>query len=46
MPKIIAETAWHHEGDYQFMQNLVRGITNDTKADRKNFISPLTLMNT
>ena len=33
MPKIIAETAWHHEGDYQFMQNLVRGITKDTKAD-------------
>jgi hypothetical protein len=20
--KLIAETAWHHEGDFEFMQNL------------------------
>ena len=33
MPKIIAETAWHHEGDYTFMQQLVSAILRDSKAD-------------
>jgi len=24
--KLIAETAWHHEGDFDFMKNLVTEI--------------------
>ncbi len=31
--KLIAETAWHHEGDYKFMKNLVTEISTKTKAD-------------
>lgn len=31
--KIIAETAWHHEGDYEFMKNLVNAIVTQTEAD-------------
>ena len=31
--KLIAETAWHHEGDFNFMKNLVSQITNKTQAD-------------
>jgi sialic acid synthase SpsE len=31
--KLIAETAWHHEGDYEFMKNLVTKISTKTKAD-------------
>ena len=31
--KLIAETAWHHEGDFDFMKNLVSQITNKTQAD-------------
>ncbi|MDA8869500.1 N-acetylneuraminate synthase family protein [Methylophilaceae bacterium] len=31
--KLIAETAWHHEGDYEFMKNLVTKISTKTEAD-------------
>ena len=31
--KLIAETAWHHEGDFEFMKNLVTKICNETNAD-------------
>ena len=31
--KLIAETAWHHEGDYEFMKNLVSEIATKTNAD-------------
>ena len=31
--KLIAETAWHHEGDYNFMENLVKQIVNNTNTD-------------
>ena len=31
--KLIAETAWHHEGDYEFMKNLVTEISTKTEAD-------------
>jgi N,N'-diacetyllegionaminate synthase len=31
--KIIAETAWHHEGNFAFMKNLVTEIVNKTNAD-------------
>jgi N,N'-diacetyllegionaminate synthase len=31
--KLIAETAWHHEGDFEFMRNLVTGIVEESKAD-------------
>ena len=31
--KLIAETAWHHEGDYIFMKNLVTEIATKTNAD-------------
>ena len=33
MIKLIAETAWHHEGDYVFMKNLVTNICELSKAD-------------
>ena len=33
MIKTIAETAWHHEGDFQFMRNLVEDICVKTNAD-------------
>ena len=33
MMKLIAETAWHHEGDYSFMKNLVSEIATKTNAD-------------
>ena len=33
MPKMIAETAWHHEGDFAFMKKLVTEISNDSLAD-------------
>ncbi len=33
MIKLIAETAWHHEGDYDFMQQLVTKICTDSSAD-------------
>lgn len=31
--KLVAETAWHHEGDFAFMKNLVNEIVNNTNAD-------------
>ena len=31
--KLIAETAWHHEGDFSFMKNLVSDILTKTNAD-------------
>ena len=30
---LIAETAWHHQGDYGFMKNLVSEITTKTEAN-------------
>ena len=33
MTKLIAETAWHHEGDYAFMKNLVTRICEFSRAD-------------
>ena len=35
--KLIAETAWHHDGDYKFFKNLVLEICNKTKADYIKF---------
>jgi len=37
MIKLIAETAWHHEGDYGFMKNLVTNICELSKADIVKF---------
>tara|TARA_B100000963_G_C22619471_1_gene669141 strand:+ start:14 stop:1018 length:1005 start_codon:yes stop_codon:yes gene_type:complete len=31
--KLIAETAWHHEGDFSFMKNLIHEITTKTDVD-------------
>ncbi len=31
--KLIAETAWHHEGDFAFMKNLVFEISKKTNSD-------------
>lgn len=31
--KLIAETAWHHQGDFSFMKNLILQIVNKTNAD-------------
>jgi len=31
--KFIAETAWHHQGEYEFLHQLVDAINNKTKAD-------------
>lgn len=31
--KLIAETAWHHEGDFNFMKNLINEIVKNTKAE-------------
>ena len=31
--KLIAETAWHHEGDFAFMKNLVLEISKRTNSD-------------
>ena len=31
--KLIAETAWHHEGNFLFMKKLVSDIINKTNAD-------------
>lgn len=30
---LIAETAWHHEGDFEFMQDLVHRICTESAAD-------------
>ena len=37
MIKIIAETAWHHEGDFIFMKNLVTKICENSSADIVKF---------
>ena len=31
--KLIAETAWHHEGDFMFMKNLVSEISKKSNSD-------------
>lgn len=31
--KLIAETAWHHEGDYAFMEKLIEELTTKSKTD-------------
>ena len=31
--KLIAETAWHHQGDFEFMKDLISKISNETQAD-------------
>ncbi len=33
MIKLIAETAWHHEGDFSFMEDLIYKICEDSLAD-------------
>lgn len=33
MIKLIAETAWHHDGDFSYMQKLVDVLIKKTKAD-------------
>jgi N,N'-diacetyllegionaminate synthase len=33
MINLIAETAWHHEGDFSFMKNLVEKICTDSDAN-------------
>ena len=33
MPKVIAETAWHHEGNISFMRTLIDQICNRTNVD-------------
>lgn len=33
MIKLIAETAWHHEGDYPFMKDLIRQLCETSAAD-------------
>jgi N,N'-diacetyllegionaminate synthase len=37
MIKIIAETAWHHEGDFIFMKDLVTKICENSNADIVKF---------
>jgi len=37
MTKIIAETAWHHEGDFNFMKNLVTKICKESEVDIVKF---------
>ena len=31
--KLIAETAWHHEGDFDYFKRLVKSLTTESKAD-------------
>ena len=33
MIKLIAETAWHHEGDFSFMKNLVGSLCKESSVD-------------
>jgi len=35
--ELIAETAWHHEGDFKFMNKLVEELINNSKADYIKF---------
>ena len=37
MIKLIAETAWHHEGDFIFMRDLVTRICENSNADIVKF---------
>lgn len=37
MTKLIAETAWHHEGDFIFMRDLVNSICKNSNADIVKF---------
>lgn len=37
MTKLIAETAWHHEGDFIFMKDLVTQICENSNADIVKF---------
>ena len=37
MTKLIAETAYHHEGDYPFMKELVTRICETSNADIVKF---------
>jgi N,N'-diacetyllegionaminate synthase len=37
MIKLIAETAWHHEGDFIFMKDLVARICENSNADVVKF---------
>ena len=37
MTKLIAETAWHHEGDFIFMKDLVTKICETSNADIVKF---------
>jgi N,N'-diacetyllegionaminate synthase len=37
MTKTIAETAWHHEGDFAFMKNLVTKICTESDVDIVKF---------
>jgi len=37
MTKLIAETAWHHEGDFIFMRDLVTRICENSNADIVKF---------
>jgi N,N'-diacetyllegionaminate synthase len=37
MTKLIAETAWHHEGDFDFMKQLVTSICENSRADIVKF---------
>ena len=33
MTELIAETAWHHEGDFPFMRDLIKQICSESAAD-------------
>ena len=35
--KLIAETAWHHDGDFDFFKKLVTDLSTKTKADYLKF---------
>jgi len=35
--KLIAETAWHHQGDIDFLEVLVRDLVNNSRADYLKF---------
>lgn len=35
--KLIAETAWHHDGNFRFFKNLVNTIAQETKTDYIKF---------
>jgi len=41
--KLIAETAWHHDGNFDFFRNLVKEITKNTQTDYIKFHITLNL---